>query len=62
MHFKDYYELVYSINEETNKCSYTQNGFVLTWIKLVIIVKGNLKAPFSIATTQRCIERHYSFP
>ena len=31
-------------------------------VKLVTIVKGNLKAPFSIATTPMCRERHNSFP
>ena len=33
-----------------------------TWchIKLATVVKGNQKAPFSIATTLRCREKHYS--
>ena len=30
--------------------------------KLVTIVEGNLKAPFSIATTPRCRGGRYSFP
>ena len=29
--------------------------------KLAIIVKGNPKAPFSIATTPRCREMRYTF-
>ena len=31
-------------------------------MKLATFVKGDLKAPFSIATTLRCKERGYSFP
>ena len=31
-------------------------------VKLVTIVKGNSKAPFSIATTLRCRGGRYSFP
>ena len=31
-------------------------------VKLVTIVEGNPKAPFSIATTPRCRGGHYSFP
>ena len=31
-------------------------------VKLATIVDGNPKAPFSIATTQRCKEGHNSFP
>ena len=31
-------------------------------VKLATVVEGNLKAPFSIATTQRCGGGHYSFP
>ena len=30
-------------------------------VKLVTIVKGDPKAPFSIATTPRCRRRHYPF-
>ena len=30
--------------------------------KLVTVVEGNSKAPFSIATTPRCWGWHYSFP
>ena len=30
--------------------------------KLVTAVKSNLKVPFSIATTPRCREGHYSIP
>ena len=29
---------------------------------MAIVVKGNQKAPFSIATTPRCRGEHYSFP
>ena len=29
---------------------------------MVTLVKGDLKAPFLIATTPKCRERHYSFP
>ena len=31
-------------------------------VKLATIVEGNLKAPFSIATTPRCRGGRYSFP
>ena len=31
-------------------------------VKLATLVKGDLKAPFSIATTPRCREERYSFP
>ena len=31
-------------------------------IKLVTLVEGEPKAPFSIATTPRCREGRYSFP
>ena len=31
-------------------------------VKMVTIVEGDLKAPFSIATTPRCRGGHYSFP
>ena len=31
-------------------------------VKLATFVKGNLKAPFSIATTPRCRGEHYSIP
>ena len=31
-------------------------------VKLATVVKGDLKAPFSIATTPRCRGGHYSFP
>ena len=31
-------------------------------VKLTTVVGGNPKAPFSIATTPRCREGHYSFP
>ena len=34
----------------------------LSKVKLVILVKGNQKAPFLIATTLRCRGGHYSFP
>ena len=33
-----------------------------TIIKLLIVVKGDQKAPFSVATTPRCRRGHYSFP
>ena len=29
---------------------------------LVTVVKGDPKAPFSLAATPRCRKRHYSFP
>ena len=32
------------------------------WVKLATVVEGNLKAPFSIATTPRCWKGCYSFP
>ena len=31
-------------------------------VKLATLVKGDLKAPFSIATTPRCWGGHYSIP
>ena len=31
-------------------------------VKLATLVEGDSKAPFSIATTSRCREGHYSFP
>ena len=31
-------------------------------VKLATVVEGNQKAPFCIATTPRCRERHFSFP
>ena len=31
-------------------------------VKLVTVAEGDLEAPFSIATTQRCRGGHYSFP
>ena len=31
-------------------------------VKLITVVKGSPKAPFSIATTPRCMEGRYSFP
>ena len=31
-------------------------------VRLVNSVEGHLKAPFSIASTLKCRERHYSFP
>ena len=31
-------------------------------VKLVTLVKGEPKAPFSIATTLKCREEHYFFP
>ena len=31
-------------------------------VKLATVVKGDLKAPFSKATTPRCKGEHYSFP
>ena len=31
-------------------------------VKLVTLVKGDLKDSFSIATTPRCKEKRYSFP
>ena len=31
-------------------------------VKLMTVVEGDLKAPFSIATTLRYREGHYSFP
>ena len=38
------------------------NSFVLDVNKLVTIVKGDPKAPFSIATTPRCRGGRYSLP
>ena len=35
---------------------------VVSKVKLAIIVEGNPKAPFSIATTPRCRGGCYSFP
>ena len=38
-------------------------AYILTIkVKLATIVEGNLKAPFSIATTPRCRGGRYSFP
>ena len=40
-------------------------GYLMTnsrYKKLVPLVEGDLKAPFSIATTQRCRGGHYSIP
>ena len=31
-------------------------------VKLVSVVEGDQKAPFSIATTPRCMGEHYPFP
>ena len=31
-------------------------------VKLATVVKGDQKAPFSLATTPRCKRGHYSFP
>ena len=31
-------------------------------VKLATLVEGDLRAPFSIATTARCREEHYFFP
>ena len=36
-------------------------NFTYYKVKLAIVVKGDLKAPFSLATTPRCREGHYSF-
>ena len=36
--------------------------YEISKVKLVTIVKGNQKAPFSIATTPRCRGKRYSFP
>ena len=35
---------------------------MLKMLLLATVVKGDLKAPFSITTTQRCRGGHYSFP
>ena len=32
------------------------------YLRWLTVVEGDLRTPFSIATTQRCKEEHYSFP
>ena len=41
---------------------YTIIWFQVIKVKLVTVVKGNQKAPFSIATTLKCRGEHNSFP
>ena len=36
--------------------------YIYIKVKLTTLVEFDLKAPFSIATTQRCWGGHYSFP
>ena len=38
------------------------SSFRLEFKKLLTVVEGDTKAPFSIATTPRCRRRHYSIP
>ena len=42
--------------------NYLIKGWKYLMFKLVTIVEGDPKAPFSIATTTRCKEGLYSFP
>ena len=51
---------VTNFKTEVHHFSYCNMGTL--WIKLVTIVKGDLKAPFSIPTSQRCRKRRYSIP
>ena len=39
-----------------------QNWSFTTGCKLVTVIEGDQKAPFSIATTPRCKRGRYSFP
>ena len=43
-------------------CLHTKQFFLISKINLAILVEGDQKAPFSIATTQRSREGCYSFP
>ena len=43
-------------------CVYIYIYIYIYIVKLVVVVEGDLMAPFSIATTTRCREGRYSFP
>ena len=43
-------------------CSPCFSYLAVSRVKLVTLVKGDSKAPFSIATTTRCRVGHYSLP
>ena len=48
--------------KERQRNSYTQHNLIMKIKKLVTLVKGDPKVPFSIATTSRCTGGHYSIP
>ena len=62
-------EKFYFLNHHLGKATWIE-GFtekrideiMFVMIKLVTVVEGELKAPFSIGTTRMCRGGHYSFP
>ena len=45
----------------THACTQTRPHMKIIKVKLVTVVEGDPKAPFSIATTPKCKRGHYSF-
>ena len=48
-----------------NKFTWEKNQLIMNAskiVKLVTLIEGDLKTPFSIATTPRCRGGHYSIP
>ena len=52
----------YNIFNSSNELLKNHTKVQLSKVKLATVIEGNQKAPFSIATTQRCKGGHYSFP
>ena len=43
-------------------CMYHKLLPIIKVVKLATLIEGDLKAPFSVATTPRCRGGHYSIP
>ena len=63
MIFKQMHWLVVWVLWHINLCRlFNAKSIFIQIVKLATIVKGDQKAPFSIATIPRCRGGHYSFP
>ena len=56
------YVLIYKCNIAEQSAEGNVMLVIKVKVKLVTIVKGDSKAPFSIATTPRCRGKHKTFP
>ena len=66
IHIHIYCDTIRSVSRSANLCTVMHIGMICMCvykeIKLVMVVEGDLKAAFLIATTPRCRGEHYSFP